>query len=171
MCSAQWRKGINISRCIVVRSSTKVMVSRISRKSPARHFNLNLQSAGSPSLRSSLPQSMPTTISSLNDPHVHLDPSTPPTYLHHVIASTLKRKGFEGAEVGARWSKWSDWSSGVSDVLWAMILCYLPLSPQSALPYQLGQLGLYNGPSPHSHLIFIDVQAWSNVLMFARWFA
>ena len=44
---------------------------------------------------------MPSTLSSLDSPHTDLSPSAPPAYLHHVIASTLKRKGFEAAEAGA----------------------------------------------------------------------
>lgn len=42
-----------------------------------------------------------TTIQSLDDLHTHLQATAPPAYLTHHIASTLLRKGFQGAEAGA----------------------------------------------------------------------
>ena len=44
---------------------------------------------------------MPSTVTSLSELHTHLDPSSPPEYLQHVIVSTLHRKGFHAAEAGA----------------------------------------------------------------------
>jgi hypothetical protein len=42
-----------------------------------------------------------TTIQSLDTLHTHLPSAAPPQYLIHHIASTLLRKGFQGAEAGA----------------------------------------------------------------------
>jgi len=42
-----------------------------------------------------------TTIQSLDALHTYLPSAAPPKYLTHHIASTLLRKGFQGAEAGA----------------------------------------------------------------------
>jgi hypothetical protein len=48
-----------------------------------------------------VPSTSATTIQSLDRLHTHLAPSTPSHYLTRHIASTLLRRGFQGAEAGA----------------------------------------------------------------------
>lgn len=43
----------------------------------------------------------PITISSLDNLHTHLPPSTPAEYVRYLLITTLQRKGFDSAEAGA----------------------------------------------------------------------